>query len=226
LGGLEREDEDMKKILIVEDEEPIRELIKLHLDMAGYETLEAEDGEKALKLIRTKDIDLVVLDVMLPKLNGYELLPHITSKGTPVILLTAKGSMKDKVVGLNAGADDYLIKPFEGIELIARINALLRRCGKGNRIKTFDDIEIYFEERKVLKGGIEIELTPKEFDLLNFLVDNKGLAISRERLLEVLWDYDFEGNTRTVDMHVQRLRTKLSTNRINTVYKIGYRLDC
>lgn len=215
----------MAKILIVEDEEPIRELIKLHLSMAGYETFEAEDGAEGLRLIREKELDLIVLDVMLPRLNGYELLPHISSKDIPVILLTAKNTMKDKVQGLNLGADDYITKPFEGIELIARINALLRRSGKLNKTKGFDDIEIHFEERKVFKSGTEVDLTPKEFELLNYLVDNKGIAISRDRLLELLWDYDYEGNTRTVDMHVQRLRSKLDTERISTVYKIGYRLD-
>ena len=216
----------MPKLLIVEDEEPIRELIKLHLSLAGYETLEAEDGDIALKCIRDYEIDAVILDVMLPKLTGYELLPYINSKNIPVILLTAKDGMKDKIQGLNSGADDYMTKPFEGLELIARINALLRRCGKTNETKGFDDIEIYFEERRVFKSGKEIELTPKEFELLNFFVDNKGLAVSRERLLQVLWDYDYEGNTRTVDMHVQRLRNKLETERINTVYKVGYRLEC
>lgn len=215
----------MKTILIVEDEEPIRELVKLHLIMAGYETYEAEDGETALKFIREKELDLILLDVMLPKLNGYELLPHISSKNIPVILLTAKDSMKDKVIGLNLGADDYITKPFEGIELLARINALLRRCNKAINIKGFDDIEIQFEQRKVFKKNIELDLTPKEFDLLNFLVDNRGIAVSREKLLEILWDYDFEGNTRTVDMHVQRLRTKLNTTKITTVYKVGYRLE-
>lgn len=215
----------MGKILIIEDEEPIRELIKLHLSMSGFNTIEAEDGEEGLRYIKTKDIDLILLDIMLPKMSGSELLPYINARDIPVILLTAKNSMKDRVIGLNSGADDYITKPFEGIELIARINALLRRSGKTTKSKTFDDIEIRFEERKVFKAGVELELTPKEFELLNFLVENRGIAISRERLLEILWDYDYEGNTRTVDMHIQRLRTKLATERISTVYKIGYRLD-
>lgn len=215
----------MKTILIVEDEEPIRELIKLNLSMVGFDTLEAEDGERALEIIKTKALDLVVLDIMIPKINGYELLPHIIERDVPVILLTAMDSLKDKVKGLNLGADDYITKPFEGMELIARINALFRRSDKEDNIKKFDNIEIHVEKRRVFKDGEEVELTPKEFELLKLLVDNKGIALSREKILELIWNYEYEGNTRTVDMHIQRLRHKLDTERIKTVYKIGYRLE-
>lgn len=215
----------MGKILIVEDEEPIRELIKLNLQMAGYETTEAEDGEAGLKLIKEEALDLVLLDIMLPKIDGYKLLPHIAQRNIPVILLTARDSLKDKVKGLNLGADDYITKPFEGMELIARVKALLRRASKEEAIKGFEDIELFLEQRKVFKAGMEIELTHKEFELLNILVDNKGIALSREKLLELVWDYDYEGNTRTVDMHIQRLRVKLKTDKIATVYKMGYRLE-
>ncbi|WP_102401534.1 response regulator transcription factor [Haloimpatiens massiliensis] len=215
----------MKTILIVEDEEPIRELIKLNLSMVGFDTLEAEDGEKALEIIKTKALDLVVLDIMIPKINGYQLLPNIVERDIPVILLTAMDSLKDKVKGLNLGADDYITKPFEGMELIARINALFRRSDKEDNIKKFDNIEIHVEKRRVFKDGEEVELTPKEFELLKLLVDNKGIALSREKILELIWNYEYEGNTRTVDMHIQRLRHKLDTERIKTVYKIGYRLE-
>lgn len=215
----------MEKILIVEDEEPIRELININLSMIGYEIYEAEHGIEALNYINNNTIDLVILDIMLPKMDGYELIPHITKKDIPVILLTAKDSLKDKVKGFNLGADDYITKPFEGMELIARVKALLRRAGKVNNTKTFGDIEIHIDERKVFKNGIEIELTPKEFDLLNILAEHKGLAMSRSKLLELVWGYDFEGNTRTVDMHIQRLRNKLHTKDIKTVFKIGYRLE-
>ncbi|WP_138204587.1 response regulator transcription factor [Haloimpatiens lingqiaonensis] len=215
----------MKTILIVEDEEPIRELVKLNLSMVGFDTLEAEDGEKALEIIKTKALDLVVLDIMIPKINGYELLPHIIERDIPVILLTAMDSLKDKVKGLNLGADDYITKPFEGMELIARINALFRRSDKEDSIKKFDNIEIHEDKRRVFKDGEEVELTPKEFELLKLLVDNKGIALSREKILELIWKYEYEGNTRTVDMHIQRLRHKLDTDRIKTVYKIGYRLE-
>lgn len=215
----------MKTILIVEDEEPIRELIKLNLSMVGFNTFEAEDGEEALKIINTELLDLVVLDIMLPKIDGYELMPHILDKNIPVIFLTAKDSLKDKVKGLNLGADDYITKPFEGMELIARINALFRRSEKQDNIKKFDNIEIHEDRRKVFKAGKEIELTPKEYELLKLLIDNKGIALSREKILEIIWNYEYEGNTRTVDMHIQRLRHKLDTDRIKTVYKIGYRLE-
>ncbi|MDP4089399.1 MAG: response regulator transcription factor [Bacillota bacterium] len=215
----------MAEILIIEDEEPIRELIKMHLSLAGHSCIEAPDGKEGLRCISSCSPDLILLDIMLPGMDGYELLPHISSRSIPVIMLTAKSGLGDRVKGLNLGADDYITKPFEGLEIIARINALLRRCGKLNGIKGFDDIEIHLEERKVYKGGKEIELTPKEFDLLNFFIDHRGMAVSREKLLEVLWQYEYEGSTRTVDMHVQRLRSKLSTEKITTVYKVGYRLE-
>jgi DNA-binding response OmpR family regulator len=215
----------MEKILIVEDEEPIRELIKLNLNIAGFETIEAEDGEEGLRYIKEEPIDLIVLDIMLPKIDGYKLLPYILERDIPVILLTAKNSLKDKVTGLNLGADDYITKPFEGMELIARVKSLLRRTVKEEKTKGFEDIVLHIDQRKVFKAGMEVELTPKEFELLNILVDNKDIALSREKLLELVWDYDFEGNTRTVDMHVQRLRNKLKTDKIATVYKMGYRLE-
>ena len=215
----------MADILIIEDEEPIRELIKMHLSLAGHNCFEASDGREGLQYLNRCSVDLILLDIMLPGLDGYELLPYINSKNIPVIMLTAKSSLSDRIKGLNLGADDYITKPFEGLEIIARINALLRRCGKCSETKGFDDIEIHIEERKVLKDGKEVDLTPKEFELLNFFIDHKGLAVSREKLLEVLWEYEYEGSTRTVDMHVQKLRSKLGTDKISTVYKIGYRLE-
>jgi len=215
----------MEKILIIEDEEPISELIRLNLSLVGFETSQAFDGAEGLGCIRKGGIDLVILDIMLPEIDGYQLLPTILEKKIPVIILTAKDSLRDKVKGLNLGADDYITKPFEGIELLARVRALLRRAGKEAGTKGFEDIQLFFEQRRVFKSGEEIELTPKEFDLLRTLLENKGIALSRERLLQMVWGYDFEGNTRTVDMHIQRLRNKLKTDRIKTVYKIGYRLE-
>ncbi|NLP37036.1 MAG: response regulator transcription factor [Firmicutes bacterium] len=215
----------MAKILIIEDEEPIRELVKLNLEMAGYETLVAADGQEGLTLIESHDIDLIILDIMLPKLDGYELMPTINKKNIPTIMLTAKDGLMDKVKGLEMGADDYITKPFEAIELLARVKSVLRRTGKEKANITFDDIEIFLDQRKVLKGGQEVELTYKEFSLLQILVENRGVAMSREKLLEIVWGYDFPGNTRTVDMHIQRLRNKLGTDRIKTIYKVGYRLE-
>lgn len=215
----------MERILIVEDEEPIRELIKLNLQMTGYETIEACDGLEGLEMVKNEKINLVLLDIMLPQMDGYELLPHITGKNIPVILLTAKDALKDKVKGLDMGADDYITKPFEAVELLARVKAVLRRSTKKISEIHFDDIKILLKQRKVYKNGKEIELTFKEFDLLRILAENKGIAMSREKLLQMVWDYEYEGNTRTVDMHIQRLRNKLQTDKIKTVYKVGYRLE-
>ena len=215
----------MERILIIEDEEPISELIKINLNMVGYETWQAFDGEEGLSFIKQYNPDLIILDVMLPKMDGYQLLPKINDINIPVILLTAKDNLRDRVKGLNLGADDYITKPFEGIELIARVKALLRRVVKDEKIKGFDNIQISYEKRKVFKSGIEVEVTPKEFELLKVLIENKGIALTREKLLQMVWEYDYEGNTRTVDMHIQRLRNKLDTEKIQTVYKIGYRLE-
>lgn len=215
----------MSVILIVEDEEPIRELIKLNLSMAGYKILEAADGEEGLHYLNNENIDLVLLDIMLPKLDGYELLPTILKKNIPTIMLTAKDRLKDKVKGLNMGADDYVTKPFEAVELLARIKSVLRRAGKEKKKVVIDNIEIYLDQWRVLKDGKEVELTYKEFGLLRLLAKNKGKAMSREKLLELVWGYEFEGNTRTVDMHIQRLRNKLGTDKIKTIYKVGYRLE-
>lgn len=215
----------MSKILVIEDEEPISELVKIDLNLAGYDTDQAMDGEQALTMIKSNKYDLIILDIMLPKIDGYHLMPQITGRNIPFIVLTAKDTIKDKVEGLNMGADDYMTKPFEGVELIARVKAVLRRNAKNEKSGTFDDIIIYYDKRKVYKGDKEIELTPKEFDLLKVLIENKGIVLTREKLLEMVWEYDFEGNTRTVDMHIQRLRTKLKTDKIRTVYKIGYVLE-
>jgi len=215
----------MPKILVIEDEEAISELIRLNLTMVGFNVVQAMDGQEGLDLIKSSNPDLILLDLMLPKIDGYDLLPEITSRNIPVILLTAKDSLKDKVKGFSLGADDYITKPFEGMELIARIKAVLRRTSNISEALTFDDITLIPSQRKVYKGDKEIDLTLKEFDLLKVLVENKGVAFTREKLLELVWDTDFEGNTRTVDMHIQRLRSKLHTEKITTVYKIGYRLE-
>ncbi|MFZ5969668.1 MAG: response regulator transcription factor [Bacillota bacterium] len=215
----------MLNILIIEDEEPISELINLNLSMVGYNTYQAYDGEQGLYYLENFTIDLVLLDLMLPHIDGYEILSKAVNKNIPVILVTAKDGLKDRVKGLNLGADDYITKPFEGIELLARMNAVLRRAGKQSKKVVFDDIEVLMEQRKVLKGGKEVDLTLKEFDLISILLENKSIALSREKLLMLVWDYDFEGNTRTVDIHIQRLRNKLQTDRIKTVYKVGYRFE-
>ena len=223
----------MTTILVIEDEEPIRELIKLNLQMAGYAAEEAKDGIEGLNFINNHTVDLVLLDVMLPKMDGYELLPHLIEAEIPVILLTAKDRLQDKVKGFNLGADDYITKPFESMELLARVKAVLRRSEKGKTNAkektdtklTFQDITLLLDEHRIFCGDEEVELTFKEFELLRLLVENKGIVLSRERLLEQVWGYEYEGNTRTVDIHIQRLRNKLNTEHIKTVYKVGYRLE-
>ncbi|MDH4423768.1 MULTISPECIES: response regulator transcription factor [Bacillus cereus group] len=216
----------MEKILIVEDDATISDLIKLNLKMVGYETQQAYDGAQALEIIGKEEFDLILLDVMLPKLDGFSIIGKIKHKDMPIIFLTAKASIVDKVQGLKMGADDYIVKPFESVELLARIEAVLRRYGKKKNILIFKDLEIYLEQMIVKKQGNTIDLTLKEFELLNLFIRNKGIALSREKLLEKVWGYDYLGETRTVDMHIQKLRKKLDLEgEIKTVYKVGYRLE-
>ena len=221
------------RILVIEDEDSIRELVKLNLELADFEVIEAADGLEGLNKVIQEKPDLVLLDLMLPKMDGYELLPKITERQIPVIILTAMNGLKDKIKGFNLGTDDYITKPFETMELLARIRAVLRRSQQtvqqqeeqAAQTLQYDDIVLHLDQHRVFHHGEEIELTLKEFELLRLLVEHKGKVLSREKLLEQVWDYGYEGNTRTVDMHIQRLRTKLQTDKISTVYKVGYRLE-
>ena len=214
------------KILIVEDDEAIANLININLSMAGYDSKKVFDGEEALKLIREEKFDLILLDIMLPGLDGFEILDRIRNLNIPVIFLTAKNVLADKVTGLRKGAEDYIVKHFESLELLARIEVVLRRFSKNNNCIDFKDLKIYEDERVVKKDGQAIELTLKEFELLLNLVKNKNRALSREYLLEKIWGYEYMGETRTVDTHIQKLRRKLNlADNIKTVYKIGYRLE-
>lgn len=216
----------MRKILIVDDEEKIRELIRMNLELAGYKCDEAEDGEMALEKLNEFSPDLALLDIMLPKKNGYEIAQSFIKQNVPIIFLTAKDSVTDKVKGLKLGADDYIVKPFESMELLARIEVVLRRTGKFSDIFEYRNIKVDFAKREVFKNNEKIEMTAQEFELLKVLIQNKNLALSREKLLESAWGYDYYGDTRTVDMHIQRLRKKLSWDDIIvTVYKYGYRLE-
>ena len=216
----------MRKILIVDDEEKIRELIRMNLELAGYKCDEAEDGEIALEKLNKFSPDLALLDIMLPKKNGYEIAQSFIKQTVPIIFLTAKDSVTDKVKGLKLGADDYIVKPFESMELLARIEVVLRRTGKFSDIFEYRNIKVDFAKREVFKNNEKIEMTAQEFELLKVLIQNKNLALSREKLLESAWGYDYYGDTRTVDMHIQRLRKKLSWDDIIvTVYKYGYRLE-
>ena len=214
----------MIKILIVEDEKPINDLIKFNLELSGYQCDQVFDGEEALCKTFASHYDLVILDVMLPKLSGFEIIKEL--HGTPVIFLTAKTGIQDRLQGLQLGADDYIIKPFEILELVARVKAVLRRTKGEQKYIEFDDILVEFDTRRVYKGGQEISLKPKEYDLLEALISNRNLALSREKLIKLVWDFDYEGDTRTVDVHIQRLRQKLGLSaRLHTVYKTGYRLE-
>lgn len=216
----------MLKILVVEDEEAISHLIKVNLANEGYRCACALDGKTGADYIEKEEFDLVLLDIMLPQIDGYELLEYIKQIGTPVIFLTAKGSTANKIKGLRLGADDYIVKPFQIGELLARIEAVLRRYGKAKGELRFRDILINTDARQVMKSGKEVELTVKEFDLLMELVQNKNVVLSRERLYEKVWQEPFLGETRTLDTHTRRLRKKLELeDAIKTVFRIGYRLE-
>lgn len=216
----------MQKILIVEDEEAISNLIRINLAAEGYQCICACDGKAGADYIEKEAYDLILLDIMLPEIDGYELLEYIKPMGTPVIFLTAKGNVNDRIKGLKLGADDYIVKPFQVGELVARVEAVLRRYGKVNGRLSFADVEIDAASRTVCKSGIPVELTVKEFDLLVELVQNKNVALYRERLYEKVWGEVYMGDTRTLDSHIQRLRKKLGwENYIRTVFRVGYRLE-
>ena len=214
------------KILIVEDDEAIANLIKINLAAEGYECICAFDGKMGADFIEKESFDLILLDIMLPEVNGYELLEYIKPMGTPVIFLTAKSGVDDRIRGLKLGADDYIIKPFQIGEVLARVEALLRRYHKTDRKLTFADVEIDLTSRIVKKDGEFVELTIKEFELLVELIQNKNVALYRERLYEKVWGGTYMGDTRTLDSHIQRLRRKLGwEDYIKTVFRIGYRLE-
>ena len=217
----------MNKILIVEDEIAISDLIKIALENRGYMCQTAKDGEIASNYIEKNVYDLILLDIMLTKVDGYELLDYIRkSYETPTIFITAKSQTEDKIKGLNLGADDYITKPFEIEELIARVEAVLRRYNKGNEEQNFGDVSINFANRSVKKLGKNVSLTPKEFDLLILLIQNRNCALYREVIFEKVWGEELEFETRTLDLHIQRLRKKLNwKDKIKTVYKIGYMLE-
>ena len=223
-----------EKILVVDDEAAIVDLIKMELEFEGYQVETAYDGEEAIEKGKRWLPDLIVLDIMLSKVNGYDVCKTLSPVlEVPIILLTAKTDIVDKVLGLELGADDYLTKPFDNRELLARIKAHLRRSSRSsdnkskNVIITNGPLSIMPEERMVLLEGNEIHLTPKEFDLLYLLASNLEQVFPRDALLEKIWGYDYYGDTRTVDMHVQRIRRKIDTQPnkfIQTVFGIGYKM--
>ena len=213
----------MLKILIAEDEEPISNLIRMNLTRAGYQCVCALDGKKAADL---EHFDLVLLDIMLPGINGYELMEYARGLELPVIFLTALGSTENKVKGLKMGADDYIAKPFEIVELLARVEVVLRRYHKAERVLQIFDVTIDTASRTVTQNGKQVPLTIKEFDLLLLFVRNKNIALYRETIYENVWEGEYLEQSRTVDLHVQRLKKKLHwENHIVAVYKVGYRLE-
>lgn len=216
----------MLSILIAEDDEAISNLINVNLSDEGFKCTCAFDGKQAADYMEKENYDLILLDIMLPEIDGYELLEYAKTLDTPVIFVTAKSAVDDRIKGLKLGADDYLVKPFQIGELLARVEAVLRRFDKGEKQLTFADVSINTESHQVTKNGRPIELTIKEFDLLLELVRNKNVALYRDKLYEKVWGDDFIGETRTLDSHIQRLRKKLGwENRIKTVFRIGYRLE-
>jgi DNA-binding response OmpR family regulator len=220
-----------QKILIVDDEEKIRGVIKEYAQFEGYDTAEAADGMEAVEKCRREDFDIIIMDVMMPKLDGFSAAKEIRkTKNIPVIMLSARSEEYDKLFGFEIGADDYVAKPFSPKELLARIKAVLARSKpKSNTpdILTFDGLSVNMAGREVLVDGVSASLTPKEYDLLFFLVRNRGLALSREKLLEEVWGYDFFGDDRTVDTHIKMLRTSIGRYRtfIVTLRGMGYKFD-
>lgn len=223
------------KILIIEDEVAIADLLAYGLSNEGFQTLTAHTGEDGLREVERFKPDLLLLDWMLPDQSGLDICKKVTAThNLPILMLTAKSDIKDKILGLEFGADDYITKPFDLREVIARIRTILRRLMQANRqageiiddIIRFKDIEVVKNERQVKKNNLIVDLTPKEFDLLMTLYTYKGKIFTREELLEFVWGYDYFGDTRTVDTHIQRLRKKLDVNDlITTVFSIGYKFE-
>ncbi len=215
------------RILVVEDDESISKVIQKNLTAAGYAVAACYDGLEAAGTVESdKDFDLALLDVMLPGIDGFELLGRMKHHDIPVIYLTAKADLNSKVQGLRDGAEDYIVKPFEILELLVRIEKVLERTGRMRQVLDVADMKINLMERSVRKNGEEIVLKPMEFDLLVMLAKNKNIALSRERLLHGVWGVDYVGETRTVDVHIGQLRKKLElTGRIKTISKMGYRLE-
>ena len=214
----------MIQILVAEDEEAIANLVSMNLKKAGYQVDIADDGQQAADKLSEKQYDLCLFDIMLPVIDGYELLEYAKMLEIPVIFMTAKGETMDKVKGLKSGADDYITKPFQIIELLARVESVLRRYNKAKQVIAVLDMEIDIPSRRVKKAGQYVELTCKEFDLLLLFAQNPNIALYRETIYERVWGGDYSDRSRTVDLHVQRLKKKLQLeNYIGTVYKVGYR---
>lgn len=221
----------MAKILVVDDEIKIREIIKEYAEFEGYEVAQAEDGMQAVEMVKNQDFDIIIMDVMMPKLDGYSACKEIRKiKQIPVIMLSARGEEYDKLFGFEIGVDDYVVKPFSPKELMARIRAVLNRASASQRTEDvirYEGLEINFTAREVKIDGEKVSMTPKEYDLLFYLVKNMNIALSREKLLEEVWGFDFYGDDRTVDTHIKMLRNSLGKyrNLIVTLRGMGYKFE-
>ncbi len=217
---------DKMNILIAEDEQRLRRLIKDYLKKENYTIFEAENGEEATEIFYNEKIDLAILDIMMPKIDGWQVAKNIREMSEiPIIILTAKSEEEDQLKGYDIGADEYVTKPFSPKILVARVKALVNRVGKKIEIKEYNDIKIDMKSHKVYSKKEEINLTPKEYELLLVLIQNKGIALERNTLLDKVWGYNYFGDLRTVDTHIKRLRKKMKVDYIQTVRGIGYRFE-
>lgn len=216
----------MIRILAVDDEKPITELLRLSLTRAGYECVCAHDGIEASNLVDQEPFDLILLDIMMPGIDGFELMEYIRSTNIPVIFLTAKNAVKDRVKGLKLGAEDYVIKPFDILELLARVEGVLRRHGKLQTVLDVAGLSINTVSMQVFKAGEEINLTRKEYDLALLFSQNVGAVLSKSMIYERVWGGEYPDNTRTVELHIQRMKKKVGwDDKLKPVYGIGYRLE-
>ena len=216
----------MIRILAVDDEEPIAQLLRLSLKQAGYECICAYDGVQAADLIEKETFDLILLDIMLPGIDGFELMEYIRTTGTPVIFLTAKNAVADRVRGLRLGAEDYMVKPFDVLELLARVEGVLRRHGKLQTILQVGDLQFNTMAMQVFRAGQEVPLTRKEYELALLFAQNQGIVLSKSTIYERIWGGEFPEHTRTVELHIQRMKKKLGwTEKIRPVFGMGYRLE-
>ncbi len=226
--------EDKLNVLVVEDESSIRKFIEINLSRNGFKVYEAGSGEEALNMLPVINPSIVILDVMLPGIDGFETCQRIRklAESAIIIMLTARGQDMDKIMGLELGADDYMVKPFNPLELVARIRAVLRRTGKARSGPsdsfTFGSINVDIRSKKVFRNSVEIDLTPREFSIINMFVENPGIALSRDELLDSIWGKNYFGDIKTVDVHIRRLREKIEDDpsepkHIETVWGYGYR---
>lgn len=222
----------MYQLLVVDDEAKIREVIREYAEFDGYEVTEAEDGMTAIGLVKLNDYDLIILDIMMPKLDGFSTCKEIRKlKDIPIIMLSARGEEYDKLFGFELGIDDYIVKPFSPKELMARVNAVLTRRNSGGKtnsdVMKFKGLEINIPARTVTVDGKRIDLTPKEYELLFYLIENRDIALSRDKLLSDIWGYDFFGDDRTIDTHIKNLRNALGPYRdfIVTLRGVGYKFE-